>query len=240
MRTFCRNIAQARAAAELSGYIILPEELISQAVIDEIGADKLIASPPRFIIDEDKLISRLEELRSLGVSRLLCHTPDSIAVGRRLGFSLHGSFTLNAFNSWSVNALHEIGLEDCVVSFEAKASQINGMKHDMPIGVLVYGRPPLMLTRNCPIKNEIGCRNCTHSLTDRTEREFPVICGKDYVEILNSDCIAMTDRLSDFPNVSFFTVMLCDETPEQTHRILCGEAFSGSGYTRGLYYRGIY
>lgn len=240
MRAFCRNIAQAKAAAELSEYIILPEELISQTIIDEIGADKLIASPPRFITDENKLISRLEELRKLGVSRLICHTPDSIAVGRQLGFTLHGNFTLNAFNSWSINALHEAGLEDCVVSFEAKASQINGMKHDMPIGVLVYGRPPLMLTRNCPIKNEVGCKSCTHRLTDRTGREFPVICGKDYTEVLNSDCIVMTDRLSDFPNADFFTVMLCDETPEQTRRILCGGTFSENGYTRGLYYRGIY
>lgn len=240
MRTFCRNTAQAKAAAELSEYIILPEELISQNLIDEIGADKLIASPPRFITDENKLVSRLEALRKLGVSRLICHTPDSISIGRQLGFTLHGNFTLNAFNSWSINALHEAGLADCIVSFESKASQINVMKHDMPIGVLVYGRPPLMLTRNCPIKNEVGCKNCTHSLTDRTGREFPVICGKDYTEILNSDCIAMTDRLSDFHNADFFTVMLCDETPTQTRSILSGGTFSGNGYTRGLYYRGIH
>lgn len=240
MRTFCRNIAQAKAAAELSEYIILPEELINQNVIDEIGAEKLIASPPRFITDENRLISRLEELKSLGVTRLRCHTPDCIAIGRQLGFTLHGSFSLNAFNSWSIRALHEAGLEDCVVSFEAKASQISTMKSDIPIGAVIYGRPPLMLTRNCPIKNEVGCKNCTHRLVDRTGREFPVLCGRDYIEILNSDCIAMTEKLSDFPNVSFLEVMLLDESAEQTRLLLSGQAFSGSGYTRGLYYRGIY
>ena len=44
-----------------------------------------------------------------------------------------------------------------------------------------------MLTRNCPIKNEVGCGKCTKKLIDRTGRELPVVCSKEYVEVLNSD-----------------------------------------------------
>lgn len=240
IRTFCRNIAQARTAAELSEHIILPLELINRSVIEEFGAEKLIISPPRFISDEEMLISHLSDIKKLGVSRILCHTPDCIAIGRKLGFKLHGNFSLNAYNSYSIDALKKLGLEDCIVSFEAKISQINAMKPAMPIGAMIYGRPPLMLTRNCPIKNEVGCQNCTKRLVDRTGRAFPVICGREYTEILNSDCIAMTDRLNEFKSVEFFAVMLHDETPEQTKLILSGNNFSGKGFTYGLYYRGIY
>lgn len=240
IRTFCRNIAQARAAAELSEYVILPIELINEAAATELGAEKIIASPPRFISDEELLISRLGELKKLGISRILCHTPDCIAIGGELGFRLHGSFSLNAYNSYSIETLKDLGLEDCIVSFEAKLSQINAMKPTMPIGALIYGRLPLMLTRNCPIKNEVGCKSCTRRLIDRTGRAFPVICGSEYAEILNSDCIAMNDRLDEFTSVGFFAVMLHEETEEQTRLILNGKKFSGEGFTRGLYYRGIY
>lgn len=240
IRTFCRNIAQARAAAELSEHIILPLELINRSVIEEFGAEKLIISPPRFISDEEMLISHLSGIKKLGVSRILCHTPDCIAIGRKLGFKLHGSFSLNAYNSYSIDALKKLGLEDCIVSFEAKISQINAMKPAMPIGAMIYGKPPLMLTRNCPIKNEVGCQSCTKRLVDRTGRAFPVICGREYTEILNSDCIAMTDRLNEFKSVEFFAIMLHDETPEHTKLILSGNNFSGKGFTYGLYYRGIY
>lgn len=240
IRTFCRNIAQARAAAELSEHIILPLELISRSIIEEFGAEKLIISPPRFISDEEMLISHLSDIKKLGVSRILCHTPDCIAIGRKLGFKLHGSFSLNAYNSYSIDALKKLGLEDCIVSFEAKISQINAMKPTIPIGAMIYGRPPLMLTRNCPIKNEVGCQSCTKRLVDRTGRAFPVICGREYTEILNSDCIAMTDRLNEFKSVEFFAIMLHDETPEHTKLILSGNNFSGKGFTYGLYYRGIY
>lgn len=240
IRTFCRNITQARAAAELSQNIILPLELISRSVIEEFGAEKLIISPPRFISDEETLISQLSDIKKLGVLRILCHTPDCIAIGTKLGLKLHGNFSLNAYNSYSIDALKKLGLEDCIVSFEAKISQINAMKPTMPIGAMIYGRPPLMLTKNCPIKNEVGCQSCTKRLVDRTGRAFPVICGREYTEILNSDCIAMTNRLNEFKSVEFFAVMLHDETPEQTKLILSGNNFSGKGFTHGLYYRGIY
>lgn len=240
VRVFCRDLAQARAAAELAEYVILPIELINEAAVTELGTEKIIASPPRFISDEELLISRLSELKKLGISQIFCHTPDCIAIGGELGFRLHGSFSLNAYNSYSIETLKDLGLEDCIVSFEAKISQINAMKPTMPIGALIYGRPPLMLTRNCPIKNEVGCKSCTHRLIDRTGRAFPVICGREYAEILNSDCIAMTDRLEEFTSVGFLAVMLHDETEEQTRLILNGKEFSGEGFTRGLYYRGIY
>ena len=237
LRTFCRTIEQIKAAAELSEYVIMPIELINNNVISLVNTDRLIISPPRFISDEEKLISRLMELKIAGLKRIFCHTPDSIAIGKKLGFKLHGSSTLNVCNSYAAEKIRSLGLEDCTFSFETKLSRIDDIITPLPLGAAVYGHLPLMLTRNCPIKNEVGCKNCTGQLIDRMGKCFPVICSKDYTEILNPDILCMTDK--QLPeSISFGLVMLTDENEEQTRRILSGERPDGT-LTRGLYYRGI-
>ena len=238
LRTFCRSRQQAEAAAELSQYIIIPEELIDEELLGAVDREKIIASPPRFITDEDALEKRLAELKGMGINRLYCHTPDCIAMGRKLGMKLHGSFTLNVYNSFSADYLHDLGLEDCIFSVEATAEQLSRIDTSLPLGAAVYGRLPLMLTRNCPIKNEAGCGKCTKKLTDRTGRELPVVCSKDYAEILNPDRLFMLDRLGELGAPSFGAVYLSDEDADAVRAALSGQKPAGN-ITRGLYYRGI-
>jgi len=238
LRTYCRTAEQVSAAAELSEYVIVPENIISGEMLGGVDSDKIIAAPPRFITDENGLRKRLEQLKAMGIDRLYCHTPDCIAIGKELGFKLHGSFTLNAFNSYSVKILSILGLEDCVFSVEATLEQIADTVPNLPLGAVVYGRLPLMLTRNCPIKNEVGCGKCTKKLIDRTGRELPVVCTKDYAEVLNADMLCMTDRLDEIRNISFGVVYLSDETAEEVRAALSGRKPQGN-ITRGLYYRGI-
>ena len=238
VRAFCRTAEQVLAAAGLCEYIAVPAKLITAALTEKIAPDKIIASPPRFITNERELAAELERVKSLGVSRLLCHTPDSIAIGKNIGLALHGSFTLNVFNSFSAEYLHSIGLEDCIVSVEATLQQIAGMRSNLPLGAVTYGNIPLMLTRNCPIKNEVGCRSCTGHLIDRTGRTFPVACSKEYVEILNPDCLYMSDRLTELKGVDFTAVLLSYEDAAQTKAAVLGQRPAGH-ITRGLYYRGI-
>ena len=238
VRTFCRTAQQAVIAAELSEYIIVPEELINEELLGSVDTDKIIISPPRFITDEDKLSERLAKLKEMGINRLYCHTPDHIAIGRKYGYKLHGSFTLNVFNSFSAEYLQNLGLEDCIFSVEATLQQIARVHTSLPIGAAVYGRLPLMLTRNCPIKNEVGCGKCTKKLIDRTGRELPVACSKDYAEILNADRLSMLDRTEEFSNISFGVAYLSDENADEIRSALSGRKPQGN-ITRGLYYRGI-
>ena len=238
LRVHCRTKEQAVTAARFAEYAAVPEKLIDESLLNAVPAEKIIVLPPRFVTDEDKLTERLSALKESGLSRLLCHTPDHIALGRELGFRLHGSFTLNVYNSFSAEYLRGLGLEDCIVSIESTVNQINAISTVLPLGAVIYGRLPLMLTRNCPVRNEVGCENCTGQLIDRTGRKLPVACSKEYVEILNPDCLCMTDRLGEFRNIAFGTLLLNDEDAEQTVAALSGEKPSGS-ITRGLYYRGI-
>lgn len=238
VRTFCRTAEQAFSAAELSEYVVIPEKLITENLLKKISAEKIIVSPPRFITDEDGLISRLAELKKTGLNHLICHTLDTVAIGKSLGFRLHGNFTLNVFNSFSAEYLRNIGLDDCIFSVEAALGQYSEVCTEMPLGAVIYGRLPLMLVRNCPISSEIGCKRCTGSITDRTARKLPVACSGDYAEILNPDILYMADRISEFSNISFTAVLLHEENAEQTKSAVLGKKPAGN-ITRGLYYRGV-
>lgn len=238
VRTFCRTAEQAIVAAELSEFVVIPENIITPELAETISCEKIIISPPRFIVDEEKLSARLSELKNLGISRILCHTIDGAAVGKALGFTLHGSFTMNVFNSYSAEYLQNLGFEDCVISPEVTLDQLENIHTSLPLGALIYGRLPLMLTRNCPIKNEIGCKNCTGSLIDRTSRKLPVACSKDYVEILNSDILCMADRADKFKNTAFLALLLHNEDKNGTIAAIQGKKPADS-VTRGLYYRGV-
>lgn len=238
LRTFCRTAEQAVAAADYSQHVIVPENIITQQLAEAISKEKLIISPPRFIVDEEKLILRLAELKNLGLNRLLCHTLDTAAMGKSLGFTLHGSFTMNLFNSYSAEHLHRLGFEDCIISPEMTLNQLENMRTDLPLGAIIYGRLPLMLTRNCPIQNEKGCKNCTGCLVDRTARKLPVACSKEYVEILNSDILYMGDRMDKLKNTAFYAVLLHDEDKTETIAAVSRKK-PDFNITRGLYYRGV-
>ncbi|MCM1132751.1 MAG: U32 family peptidase [Ruminococcus flavefaciens] len=241
VRTFCRTMEQARTAVEISDYVVLSPVLsISEPFLAEMSEyrEKIILSAPRFIVDEEKITARLAEIKKLGFSHLLCHTLDSVAIGKNLGFRLHGNFTLNIFNSFSAEYMRKLGLEDCIFSVEATLGQYSQVRTELPLGALVYGRLPLMLTRNCPVRNEVGCKKCTGCIIDRTSRKFPVACSNDYVEILNPDILYMADRINEFSNIRFTAVLLHDENAEQTKSAVSGIKPCGN-ITRGLYYRGV-
>ncbi|MCD8188539.1 MAG: U32 family peptidase [Ruminococcus sp.] len=238
IRTICRTDEQVRAAADLSELVVVPHDLLLERDYDDIPKEKIMISPPRFIVSEEKLCRELPLLREKGYSHLLCHTLDSAAVGRDLKFTLHGSFSLNIYNSYSAEYLKSLGFADFIVSFEARISQIHGLSADIPMGAVIYGRLPLMLTRCCPIKNEVGCGKCGGFITDRTGRNFPVKCTPDYAEILNSDTLYMFDKTDLTDYISFGVVMLSGENAAQAADAINGIKPSAH-ITRGLYYRGI-
>ncbi len=238
VRTFCKTLEQAAAAVEISEFVVVPMKIAESVIESGAPTEKLIISPPRFIVDEEKMTDSLEKLKNAGVSHLLCHSLDSAAVGKKLGFTLHGNFTMNMFNSITAEYLRNIGFSDCIASVESTVSNINEMRTELPLGVIIYGRIPLMLTRNCPIKNEVGCQKCRGYLTDRTNRKLPVACSGEYVEILNADPLYMGDRINEIRSADFVCVFLNEEEGGQIVEALQGKRPRGN-ITRGLYYRGV-
>ena len=153
-----------------------------------------------------------------------------------MGFKVFGDFGLNIFNSESAAMFNSP-----IISFEATLEQISKINADDK-GVIAYGYLPLMITRNCPIKNHLGCSQCTGKLTDRKGFDFSVLCSKyPCVEILNSTVLYMGDRQNEI-NADFLHFYFTTETKSQVEKTI--SSFESGvpldeKYTRGLYYRGV-
>lgn len=210
----------------------------------ERGMTVFLELPRGMFGTEDIVKSKLQTAADAGFRDVWVGTLNSAGLARELGLTLHGGFSLNVTNSAALHWYTEFGLTDTELSFELTLQQANALGEPLPRGLLVYGRLPLMLTRNCPIANGGGCQTCksTHSLTDRKEIQFPVQCFGGCSEVLNSVPLSMLGRLEELRGQDFGVLRFTTETYEQRAGVLrlafADNPISGA-LTRGLYYRGV-
>ena len=188
----------------------------------------------------------LGEAMSRGAKTVLAGNIGHIALARRLGFAVRGDFGLNAYNSRSLHALAEMGVQRQTLSFEARLAQIRDMKGPLETEMVVYGYLPLMIFENCAIRRQHGgkcsCQDGITYLTDRRGERFALLpeygCRNT---LLNSRPLCLRE---DFARLGVQTARLLftTETPEECARIarafledtpLAGE------FTKGLYKRGV-
>ena len=210
--------------------------------------------------DEPELRSRLERARALGFTGALLGNLGHLPLLRGMDFHLYGDYGLNVFNSRSLAYLQGKGLKSACVSFELRFAQIRDLQKVLPAEAIVYGRLPLMITENCLVQNETGCRlDCRgpavpadgpcrrarpHVLTDRTGAALPLLPAYGHrTEIQNSRPLYLADR-PEYRRLglAFARLRFTTETPEECISILRsyldGSAAAGD-FTRGLYERGV-
>ncbi len=176
------------------------------------------------------------------------------AIRHYRGKKLYGGFRLNIFNS--VTANHYSELEAVTLSPELNTAEIRKLTENTDVNaeIIGYGRLPLMLMRNCPLKAADKCQDGKprYALHDRKGEEFPVICQKNCrAVLLNSKPVFIADKLNDFTPLGISTIrlMFTLETPGECGRIideyknaLSGKAVSSppeNTFTRGHFYRGV-
>ncbi len=206
--------------------------------------EKICISLPRYMHNEKKVTDEIQCLKDKGFYKFEATNLAHLKTLNDLNLEIHTGFGLNITNSLALTTLTEYNVKDAIVSFELKASEINRLKSPMNMGIISYGRLPLMLCVNCPIKSEVGCKGCKSYLYDRTGRRFKVRCNKryGYYELLNSDILYLADKLNEFKNVSFHTLYFNDETSDEINNIIKAyknNSSYSSEFTRGLYFRGI-
>lgn len=205
-----------------------------------LPTERVILLPPRFHLDEAQLITLLREAKSAGFTRLGCQHAAEIQLGKELGFTLHGAAGLHVTNAYAAEYLQTLGLADAICSPEAAQLPIS----QLPLGMLTYGKLPLMLTRNCPIQAQIGCANCTHQLTDRKGAVLYTDCTRyaaqpDYAEIFNAVPVWLADRPRTYPKAAYALLSMTDESPARVREVLDAYLHGRTDcapphYTRGL------
>ncbi len=192
---------------------------------------------PRICFGSETIIeSRLLELKKIGVQNALCGNLSMYYLARKLGFTVYGDYGLNIMNSNSAKMFNSP-----ILSFELNKNSLNSIQC-ADCGIIAYGYLPLMLMRNCPVKNEIGCSKCKHKgcVTDRTGVRFKISCSSsDYVEMLNCLPLFIADKQDEF-QVNFLHFYFTGETETEVSKIISmymQRENADFKYTRALYYR---
>ncbi len=205
---------------------------------------KCIAEIPRGIISEEAIKSRLMKFKDNGVDVALCGNLSAVKIAKDCGFTVMADTGLNVYNSRSANAVANIGCIAAVLSNEMLLSDAVALSSPIYKGIVSYGNIPLMLFKNCPIKNGKSCSECDKKgvLTDRKGIDFPVRCRMGYSELLNSVPVWLGDKQRQIKNIDFQILYFTNESKERVNEVIT--AYKNGNeldckYTRGLFFRGV-
>lgn len=248
-RLGCRLAAAAQMTPAIrrgGGRLSLPlHELAERPELLETGADRWVAELPAFCApqQEEAVMRALRKLKEQGLTAALCGNLGSLLMAREAGLRIIGDYGLNIINSPAAQQAAALGCDEITLSFECERNAARNIHSPVPIGVIAYGRLPLMLLRNCPGKTAAGCGDCRgiNHITDRRGEDFPLQCqNRQYTHLLNPRPLFLSDRLPEWDFCDFLTLRFTTETPAECDAILemyqTGAA-PAEPFTRGLYYR---
>jgi len=225
--------------------VILPLTAFKQPLSVQPSCPIWVEVPRGLFGTSDTLVSKLKQAAAQGVQYALCNNIGALQPILDAGLKPIGGFGLNITNATALEFYRENGLQGSTLSMELTFSQMRFAQNAaVPCGIMVYGRQPLMLMRNCPRRGGAGCgkSGCQDGLIDRKGIRFPLACENGCTELLNSSVLYWADRKEEIPNLHFWLLHFTDETPEQVARITNEYRFGGKhrdGITRGLYRRGL-
>ena len=226
--------------------VILPTEASAETVkaLNEKGIEVAVEVPAPVFSNADKYIAKLKELKNNGASLAWVCTLDGIGIAEKAELEFATGFGMNVFNSLSLGEMKNLGATDSLLSYEINLSDASRLSDGIPRGIMTYGRIPLMLTRNCPIKNEMTCAECgsKSSLVDRMGVKFPVVCKNGASFILNSRPLWMADKKNELRNIDFGLLYFTNEEKAECEAVI--EAYNNNEkpegeFTRGLYFKNV-
>jgi len=241
-KTYIRLESKEQIPSDLSGIsaVIVPLE----KDFDFIKGVDNIVEIPRGIKDEKAIGKRLEIYKEKGFKTALCGNIAALEIAKRQGFEIIADTGLNIFNSQSLKTAEGLGVKSAVISSELLLEEINDIGVSIPKGIVSYGNIPLMLFKNCPVRNGTSCDKCDKNgtITDRLGIEFPIRCRMGFSELLNSVPIWLADKQKMLKSLDFQILYFTREESYEVEKIISdyknGNA-TNSKHTRGLYFRGI-
>lgn len=162
----------------------------------------------------------------------------------------YGDLRLNIFNTESADVYDF--LERVTLSCELNQRELAMI--DAKGEIIGYGRIPLMVLENCPLKALNKCQKCRNNqfLEDRKKEKFPLKCNEGCVlEIMNSKPIFLADKLEFVNNLKIRAIRLiftvenfeeCGKIIDEYKMALLGKKSKTpkeNTFTRGHYFRGV-
>ena len=222
-----------------AGKIILPLESLEKAV-EKFGAEKLILEAPRVMFGREKEVeSLIIKAGQLGIKEIAAGNIGTLELIKKCSLNAFAFLGTNVFNSIAAKT---IPAQRILLSPELSFSDIKDINTSKPAGVIVYGHLPMMITRNCPVKNGKNCAQCKgrEHLTDRKGEKFEVRCRFGASEIFNPYALYVCDK--DIKNIDFKLFYFTYESAEEIEHILSlaeDRKKPDFKFTAGLYPKGV-
>ena len=239
---------EAQLPADLSDVrrVILPLSAAPETVarLAAQGIETAAEIPAGVFSNAARFAERLRLLREAGLALAVASNLDGVAVAQEAGLPFACGFGMNLYNTLAVEEAARLGATDCLLSCELTLAAAQAIGGTLPRGLFVYGRLPLMLTRNCPVRTVLDCAACggQRVLTDRKGVSFPVVCGDGCSQVLNSRPLWLSDRLPADCNFDYYLVYCTTESPAQAAAALRAcrvPTPPPTVFTRGLYFKGV-
>lgn len=244
------DVSRLAGFAEKFSRVVLPaEDLIGLGAEAASLGGTICASLP-VLVSEKGAEKILKSLADCGCRRVVCHTAGQIGLALSHGMIADLSFRGNVTNSAAAQVYARLGAASVILSPEVTltASRDIAQSCSVPVGVICYGRIPVMHLSRCVIsggqcrkgnvggrRDGAGAHNCEGELTDRLGERFPVLARPDCTNIVyNSTPIWMgekKDRLSlggyCGEVVFLFTTETVDEADDVIRAYEAGEKRDG-------------
>lgn len=242
-QTHIRFFKEEQIPEKLDGIsrVIIPLETSVETVrrLKSMGKEVAAEIPSAVFSNADKYISQLRE-NEFDLA-WIC-TLDGVGISEKAGIPFACGFGMNVFNSSALEEMKALGARDALVSCECTLKQVSRLGGEMPRGLMTYGRIPLMVTRNCPIKTKLSCAECKAKshLVDRMNVEFPVVCKNGCSYILNSRPLWISDK--SVSGIDFSLLYFTVESKEEVAQVIkahFSHSAAGGEFTRGLYIKGV-
>ncbi len=226
--------------------VILPLNTPAETILAITRRVKVGVEIPRGLFGREAVTrKRLAAAKEAGAAFALCNNVGAIPLCREAGLAPLGGFGLNITNQDALAFYTKKKLAGATLSMELTLGQMAGLlPAPLPVGLMVYGHQPLMLTRNCPRQSALGsCADCKgQGLTDRTGTRFPVQCAGGCAEVLNSVPLWWGDKTDELPRADFHLFHFTIEDAARCRQVMDTYKQGGkppAAITRGLYKRGV-
>lgn len=175
--------------------------------------------------------SHLQQVTDTGIDGVMIGNIGSLEYLKDFNIEIRGDYSLNIFNSFSIDSLHGMGLSGTTISPELSIADIRKLKKigNFLTESIIYGRIPLMVSEYYVVGSVCGgfdennkckgvCAKAKYVLKDRKGITFPILC--DNVDcrsmIFNSNVIYMADKLDMLKEagINVLRMNIVDENPQ--------------------------
>lgn len=220
---------------------------------------------PRIIneVQKDQYLQELNYMKQAKPDGIIVSNVAFVEPVKELKLPFWVDYSLNSFNSWSVDFWRRCGAQGVMLSQELTMQQVDELasKNILPLECLVHGRTEMMVTEYCAIGSLLGniheqvcscpCMKEKYFFQDRKDELFPLVTDQFCrMHVLNAKELSLIESVERFKDMGIARIRIDGRSMDNDKlakvvadykAALCGNVVSNKYYdtTRGHYFRGV-